>query len=82
MPSVWEDKKMADKLITIATFANYIEAELARQKLEDFGIKAVVTGQNASNMYSGIPAIAGPELQVFESVSEEATKILEADEKQ
>jgi hypothetical protein len=73
---------MADKLITIATFANYIEAELARQKLEDFGIKAVVTGQNASNMYSGIPAIAGPELQVFESVSEEATKILEADEKQ
>ena len=35
-----------------------------------------------SNMYPGISAIAGPELQVFESVSEEATKILEADERQ
>lgn len=73
---------MADKLVTIARFTNYIEAELARQKLEDFGIKSVVTGQNASNMYSGVPAIEGPELQVFESVSEEATKILEADERQ
>lgn len=73
---------MADKLVTIARFTNYIEAELARQKLEDFGIKSVVTGQNASNMYSGVPAIEGPEIQVFESVSEEATKILEADERQ
>jgi len=82
MPSDWEDNKMNDRLVTIATFENYIEAELARQKLEDFGIKSVVTGQNASNMLSGIPAIAGPELQVFESVSEEALKILEADERQ
>ncbi len=73
---------MNDRLVTIARFANYIEAELARQKLEDFGIKSVVTGQNASNMYSGVPAIAGPEIQVFESVSEEALKILEADERQ
>lgn len=82
MPSDWEDNKMNDRLVTIARFANYIEAELARQKLEDFGIKSVVTGQNASNMYSGVPAIAGPEIQVFESVSEEALKILEADERQ
>lgn len=82
MPSDWEDNKMADKLVTIARFTNYIEAELARQKLEDFGIKSVVTGQNASNMLSHIPAIAGPELQVLESVSEEASKILEADERQ
>lgn len=82
MPSDWEDNKMNDRLVTIARFANYIEAELARQKLEDFGIKSVVTGQNASNMYSGIFAIASPELQVFESVSEEALKILEADERQ
>jgi len=81
MPSDWEDNKMNDRLVTIATFENYIEAELARQKLEDFGIKSVVTGQNASSMLSGIPAIAGPELQVFESVSEEALKILEADER-
>ncbi len=73
---------MADRLVTIARFMDYIEAELARQKLEDFGIKAVVTGQNAPNMFPGLPAIKGPELQVFESVSEEARKILKADERQ
>ncbi len=73
---------MSDRLVTIARFPDYIEAELARQKLEDFGIKSVVTGQNASNMYIGLSAVAGPELQVFESVSEEATKILEAEERQ
>ena len=38
---------MEDKLITIAEFENGIAADLARQTLEDFGIKAVVTGDNA-----------------------------------
>ncbi len=73
---------MADNLITIARYANYIEAELARQMLEDNGIKSVVTGQNASNMFMGVPAIAGPELQVLQSRSEKALKILEAEKEQ
>jgi hypothetical protein len=69
---------MDDRLVIIAQFANYIEAELAKQQLEDFGIKAVVTGGNASNMYSGLTAIELPELQVLESRAKEALEILES----
>jgi len=72
---------MADKLITIAQFTNYIEAEMAKQLLADYGIEAVATGENASNIYS-IPAIEGPELQVLESRAKEALKILESNKKQ
>lgn len=73
---------MADKLVTIARFEDYIQAELARQRLEDNGVESVITGQDASNIYSGLPAIEGPELQVFQSQSERAKKILEVDKKQ
>ena len=70
---------MADKLVTIATFPDYIETDLAKQLLDDFGIKSVVTGQNAANIYS-IPAVEGPELQVFESQAKQAQEILESQE--
>jgi hypothetical protein len=69
---------MEDKLVTIAQFSNYIEAELAKQQLADFGVEAVVTGANAANIYSGLPSIEGPELQVLESKAQEALEILES----
>jgi len=72
---------MADKLVIVAQFTNYIEAELARQLLADYGIEAVATGENASNMYS-IPAVEGPEIQVLESQAQKAREILESSEKQ
>jgi len=68
---------MADKLVTIAQFANYIEAEMAKQLLGDYGIKAIATGENASNIYS-IPAVARPEIQVLQSQAEKAKEILES----
>jgi hypothetical protein len=73
---------MVDRLIVIAQFANYIEAEMAKQSLADHGIKAVVTGVNASNVYSGMPAIERPALEVMESQAKEALEILESDKKQ
>jgi len=73
---------MADKLVTIAAFTDYIEADLAKQLLADFDIKAVVTGQNASSLYCGISAIEGPQLQVLESCAQQAIEILEVDTKQ
>ncbi len=72
---------MDDKLVTIAQFTNYIEAEMARQLLADYGIKAVATGENASNMYS-LPAVEGPELQVPESQARQAREILESQKEQ
>jgi hypothetical protein len=50
---------------------------MARQLLEDHGIQAIVTGQNASITYS-IPAVKGPELQVMESHAQKAREILES----
>jgi hypothetical protein len=72
---------VADKLVTIAQFTNYIEADLAKQLLDDFGIKSVVTGQNAANVYSGLPALANVELQTLESQAQQALEILESDKK-
>jgi hypothetical protein len=70
-------KTMDEKLVTIAEFDDYIMADMARQTLEDFGIKAVVTGDNASNIYGSISAVERPAVQVLESKADEARKILE-----
>ena len=69
---------MKKKLVTIARFTCYIEAELTQQRLEDECIKAVVTGQNAGNINSGAPAAIDIELQTMESVAERAREILES----
>jgi hypothetical protein len=74
---------VADKLVTIAQFPNYIDAEMAKQLLADYGIEAVATGENASNIYSGIPALGGfCKLETLESQAKEALKILQSDKKQ
>ncbi len=72
---------MADKLVTIAQFADYIEAEMAKQLLDDFGIQSVVTGQNVASVYSGVPAAINIELQTLESQAERAREILQSESK-
>jgi hypothetical protein len=72
---------VGDKLVTVAQFGDYIEAEMAKQLLADYEIEAVVTGDNASNLYP-ISAIEGPELQVLEKDAQRARKILESREEQ
>jgi TRAP-type C4-dicarboxylate transport system substrate-binding protein len=67
---------MADKLVTIAEYTDSMRAEMARQVLEDFGIRAVVLDQNATNLCLP-PAILTAKLQVFESQAEQARQILE-----
>ncbi len=70
---------MAEKLVTIATFTDYSEADLAKQLLDDFGIKSVVIGEKFGLPYP-IPSEA--KLQVFESQAKRAQEILESNEKQ
>ena len=67
---------MSDKIITIAKYNNYIEAEMAKQALEDEGITAIVAGANASNIYSGMDVI-DIQLQVLENQAENARQVLE-----
>jgi hypothetical protein len=70
---------MADKLVTIAQYTDYSEADLARQLLDDFGIKSVVIGEKFGLPYP-IPSEA--KLQVFESQAKQAQEILESNERQ
>jgi hypothetical protein len=72
---------MADKLVTITQFPSYIDAEMAKQLLDDFGIKSVVTGQNETNVYS-VPAFGLTSMQTFESQAKRAQEILESQERQ
>jgi hypothetical protein len=67
---------MDEKLVTVARFDSYMEAELAQQKLGDYGIKAVVMGENVGNTYAVAPVVQDIELQTFESQAKEAVDIL------
>jgi hypothetical protein len=67
---------MEDKLVSIGKFEEYMQAEMAKQILEDAGIKAVVTGDNASNVYAGMSFIEKPEVMVMADKAEEAKQIL------
>jgi hypothetical protein len=69
---------MNEKFVTVAHFADYVRADLARQLLEGQGITVVVTGQNVGNIYAGLAGIANVELKTPESQAEEAKEILES----
>jgi hypothetical protein len=68
---------MADKLVTIAEYMDSMQAEMAKQVLDDFGIKSVMIGQHGTDVLAGIPAFATVKLQVLESDADEAKQILE-----
>lgn len=70
---------MADELVTIAEYMDSMQAEMARQILEDFDIKAVVIGENAANTCLA-PTVITAKLQVFEKDADEAKQILEDQE--
>ena len=72
---------MGDKLVTIAQFTDYIEAEMAKQLLDDFGIKSAVTGENAAILYP-VSGVASVDLQVFEEKAQQALEILESRDKE
>ena len=69
---------MADKLVTVAEYTDSIKAEMAKQLLEDFGIRAVILDQNIANLCFISPLTA--KLQVRESDAARATEILESSE--
>ena len=68
-----------EELVVVAEYPESTEAELARQMLEDAGIKAMLEDQNAGDM---VPIMAVPvKLCVLESQAEQAIKVLESIEK-
>jgi hypothetical protein len=67
---------MANKLVTIAEYFDSMQAELAKQILEDFDIKAIVIDEGVANV-SLLPTIVTAKVQVFEKDALEAKQILE-----
>ena len=72
---------MADKLVTIAQFSDSSDANMAKQVLADFGIEAIVLGENFANLYPALP-LQSIDLQVRESLSRQAQEVLESYNKQ
>ena len=66
---------MADELVTIAEYPDSMQAELAVQVLADYGIKAILLGQHAADVYGGVQ---WAKLQVRQSDADEARQILES----
>ena len=63
-------------LITVASFDNYIEAEIFRSRLESFNIKTYIADDNITTMnplYS--LAVGGVKVQVHKSDFEKAHEI-------
>ncbi len=68
--------------VTVATFEDYIKAEMARQLLEDNGIRAFVSGADLSNVFTGVPVVAHIELQCSQADAERAGEILASSREQ
>lgn len=45
---------MSDKMVTLATFPNAVEAGLFRNELESMGIRAAILGDESSNVFGGL----------------------------
>jgi hypothetical protein len=72
---------MADKIVTIAEYADSMKAEMAKQVLADFGIKSTLAGQLGADVLSGVLVFSTPvKLQVLEKDADEAKQILEDQE--
>ena len=72
---------MEDKLVTAGEFETGFEAELAKVRLEEEGIEAIVVGED---LVANMPAIERIkiELQVFEKDAQKAAQIIEAIEQE
>ncbi len=67
---------MKEKLVTAAKFDNSFDADIAKQILENAGIKCVISGENFANVYP-VPGLAKVELLVLEKDKEKAIEILD-----
>jgi hypothetical protein len=65
---------MVEKLVTIATYSNPIDANLAKIKLASEDIDCFLAGENAVAIYGSI--VGTVKLQVRESDVETATEVL------
>ena len=69
---------MADKLVTIAEFANNVEAQMTGEALELEGIEYFIADEHIASIAPHLThVVGGIKLRVKESDAEKAKKILE-----
>ena len=71
---------MPDQHVTVATFADPTEADLAKEQLEAEGIRVLLGGEMSATVLAGFgEPVARIQLQVPDNQAERARRILEAD---
>ena len=69
---------MSDRLVTVATFWSPVEANMARNRLTDGGIKSILSDETCLDLaFHLVNAIGGVEFQVWEQDAEAALELLE-----
>lgn len=75
-----QDDVVGAEMVTIATFANAIEAEMAKNRLAEEHIPAFVLGETSGTLFSGMTNLLGSiRLQVTENNADRALAILEGE---
>ena len=69
---------MSDDLVTVATFSDLPEAELARERLELEGIRAFVLEAQTAGVMPYVTGSTGIRLQVKPGDAEQAREILDS----
>ncbi len=67
---------MTDDLVTIASFPDVSEAELARERLELEGVRAFVLGATTAGVMPYLAGASGVAVQVAPADAERAREIL------
>jgi hypothetical protein len=72
---------MSDEMVLLAIFGNPVEAELARARLEDEGIRAAVMGATSGDLFAGMGVgVSNVQLLVPAAERERALRVLDAAE--
>lgn len=72
-----KDEDQGDAIVVLRDFDTSIEANIARTKLEAYGVPCFLTEENMANLYPGQGLLAFTvRLHVFESDRARATEIL------
>lgn len=67
-------------LVVLGTFANIVEAQIARAKLEAYDVPAFLFDEHLGGNLFPIVAMTGVRLMVLEDHLEEASRLLDEDE--
>lgn len=68
---------MSDTLVTVAGFPNVMEAEIARQALEQEGIRSYVQESESATLWGGVSTLSEVRLEVLEEDQKRARRLLE-----